>query len=171
MMVADDQPEMIMLTAERLREVLHYDPATGHWRWLVTFNTVKVGDRAGWTDRGYIRIAVDGHSYRSARLAWLYMTGAWPPCQVDHENTVESDDRWDNLRVANESEQQANRKCFRNNVVGVKGVRRVRDTHRFAARIYSSGTSLHLGCFDTIEEAGAAYAAAAQKVHGEFARS
>ena len=163
--------ETKMLTAARLREVLHYDPSTGLWRWLVDCKKVKAGDRAGWTDRGYTRIAVGGRSYRSARLAWLYMTGSWPPVQVDHENTIESDDRWVNLRLADHSGNQANRNVFRNNVLGVKGVKRVRNTSRFQARIYSDGKSHFLGCFDTIELASDAYPAAAKQAHGSFARA
>jgi hypothetical protein len=160
-----------MLTAARLREVLHYNPATGLWRWLVDCKKMKAGDQAGWTDRGYTRIAVDGRSYRSARLAWLYMTGEWPPVQVDHENTVESDDRWGNLRLATQSGNQANRKVFRNNSLGIKGVKRVRGTERYQARIYANGKSRHLGCFDTPQEANEAYRAAAEQSHGDFARA
>lgn len=160
-----------MLTAERLREVLSYDPLTGRWRWLVSCRAVKAGDEAGWVDDRYNRIAVDGRTYRSTHLAWLYMTGDWPPEQVDHENTVSLDDRWDNLRLASQGENQANRKVFRNNELGIKGVKRVPRTKRFQARIYTGGTSVNLGCFDSAEEAGAAYRAAAEKIHGDFART
>ncbi len=160
-----------MLTAERLREILLYNPETGEWRWLVGCKRVKAGDLAGWTDGGYTRIAIDGSTYRSSRLAWLYMTGEWPPAQVDHENTVKSDDRWINLRLATQSSNQANRNVFRNNLLGVKGVKRIRGTSRFQARIYVDGKSRHLGCFDTPQAAGEAYRVAAEQAHGPFARA
>lgn len=37
------------LTAEYVREILRYDPATGEWTWLVALtNSVRIGDRAGY---------------------------------------------------------------------------------------------------------------------------
>lgn len=161
-----------MLTVERLKEVLRYEPETGFWFWLVNrMSGVKAGDRAGYLSDGTWRLCVDGRRYHSNRLIWLYMTGTWPPEHVDHENTDRLDDRWLNLRLASHSENQANRKVFRNNLLGMKGVKRVRRTNRFQARIYFGGKSHHLGCFDTPEEANDAYRIAAERVHREFARA
>ena len=76
-----------MLTAKRLREVLSYDPDTGVWTWLIsTGRRVRAGDQAGTKRKrhGRWRISIDGCYYASARLAFLYMTGKWPPHLVDH---------------------------------------------------------------------------------------
>ena len=79
------------LTQERLKELLHYDPETGVFKWkqerrggeFYSVVLVKVGDIAGSLrsgERGYRhwKIGVDGENYRAHRLAWFYMKGEWP---------------------------------------------------------------------------------------------
>jgi hypothetical protein len=71
---------MAKLTAERLRELLEYDPATGEFRWRVSpTNNVKVGATAGTPHiKGYWQIRVDGKVYLSHRLAYLWLHGTLP---------------------------------------------------------------------------------------------
>jgi hypothetical protein len=91
-----------MLTAERLRQVLSYDPASGLLRWLVRpSNRVRVGDIAG-SDRadGYRKIAIDGRSYLAQRLAVLHQTGHWPANKVPRRNLDREDNRWINISAA-----------------------------------------------------------------------
>src|SRR5262249_21172624 len=68
------------LTAERLRELLDYDPASGTMVWRVNRRGgAKAGSEAGSLNgQGYVLISAGGSSYMRSRLAWLYMTGAWP---------------------------------------------------------------------------------------------
>jgi hypothetical protein len=76
-----------MLTVTRLREVLHYDPITGIFTWLVSLSN-HVGKVAGSLDgTGRVRIRVDGREYGAHRLAWLYMTGNWPVNEIDHRGS------------------------------------------------------------------------------------
>lgn len=91
-----------MLTAERLREVLEYDPAIGVFRWLIKpCGQISIGDIAGCRHgEGYVQIRVIGRIYLAHRLAWLYMTGEWPISLIDHRNLDRSDNRWSNLREA-----------------------------------------------------------------------
>lgn len=165
-----------MLTQARLKHLLHYDPESGMWTWLVDRpgRGAKVGDRPTHKEgSGYIQFSVDGRNYHSKRLAWLYMTGDWPPEEVDHIDLDRANDRWSNFRLASHSQNMANRAVFSNNHLGVKGVRRDANmkSKPFRARIYVDGRSKHLGYFETAELANAAYLAAADKQHGEFARA
>src|SRR4030095_9655374 len=65
-----------MLTADRLRKLVTYNPGTGVFRWKVDRNnSVSEGDIAGHEHSRTKRrlIAIDGHLYQAGRLAWLYM--------------------------------------------------------------------------------------------------
>ena len=66
-----------MLTTNRLRRLLSYEPATGLFRWLVRpSNRVNIGDIAGTIDAaGYVVIKIAGQRYYANRLAVLYVTG------------------------------------------------------------------------------------------------
>src|SRR6516164_9069354 len=91
-----------MLTADRLRNVLKYAPATGIFRWKISASTrAPVGTIAGTRNgRGYRQIRIDGRPYSASRLAWLYMTGKWPNSENSYINGKPSDTRWANLRKA-----------------------------------------------------------------------
>jgi hypothetical protein len=156
---------MTRLTAERLRELLHYDPDTGAWTWLVTLsNAAPKGSSAGKR-----RVKIDGKSYLSHRLAVLYMTGEWPANEVDHQDIVLANNTWRNLRPADRSQNNANRRGGRLGRFYPKGV--TTQFGKFQARISWRGKQTHLGTFTTIEDAAVAYAKAAIELHGEFART
>ena len=120
--------------------------------------------------KGYRYRKVGGVEYRTSRLAWLFATGEWPPkgIEVDHINGDRADDRIANLRLATTRENCRNRGVNRANTTGVKGVHRHRG--RYIARISADDKRLFLGSYPTAEQAHAAYAAAAERLHGEFAR-
>lgn len=156
------------LTAERLREVLTYDPETGAFRWLAKpTNGVQKGAAAGYVKSdGYVGVTIDGHAYAAHRLAFLWMTGLWPEKHVDHKNRIKTDNRWENLRDASRSQNLGNQKLHSNNRSGAKGVwfdRRLKKWRAGCADKY-------LGCFETMDAARAAYQEAAALRFGEFAR-
>lgn len=71
------------LAAERLRQLVAYNPATGIFTWLVDRKgrggVVRAGSVAGTIDaNGYRVITIDNRKYVAARLAWFYVTGDWP---------------------------------------------------------------------------------------------
>jgi len=160
------------LTAKRLRKILHYDPDTGEWRWLKPpFKApVRPGDRAGTRSRGYLFIGIGYTKYKSARLAWLFMTGKWPTLWVDHIDGNPSNDRWSNLREANASQNTVNKKHHSNNTSGFKGVSWSRYHAKWWAQICKDYHHIHLGFFDTPEAAYEAYKAKARELFGEYAR-
>lgn len=159
------------LTVERLRGLMDYDPDTGVFTWRVrpSRSNIAVGDVAGYLDNGRNTIKVDGRRYQASRLAWLYMTGEWPISLVDHKDLNKRNDAWENLRPANWSQNGCNRPVSKNNSSGYKGAFPLRG--RFLAQIRIRGKQIYLGMFDTAELAHQAYIAAAQRLHGEFARA
>jgi hypothetical protein len=161
-----------MVTAERLRELLDCDPETGVLTWRVSRRgRVKPGQVAGKSHHtGYHVIRVDGRQYPAHRLVWLHVTGAWPAAEVDHINGVRNDNRFSNLRDATSSQNGCNARLYRNNKSGLKGAILNRPG-RWIAQIQKGGRKIYLGVFDTPEEAHAAYCAAAERLHGDFART
>lgn len=89
------------LTAEQLRELLHYDQETGAFTWRVaTSSRARVGDVAGRLNRnGHRYIGILGQTHVASRLAWLYVYGEWPNKRLEHVNNIADDDRIDNLRL------------------------------------------------------------------------
>lgn len=163
--------ELNGLTQERLKQLLRYEPKTGIFIWLKTRGCTAVkGSKAGWlVPTGYRKITVDWIGYEAHRLAFLYMTGEWPPELVDHKNLSRDDNRWTNLRLATHAQNKANQSVRCDNVAGMRGV--TKRKLAFDARIMIKGKAIHLGCFPTAQEASAAYTVAAKNLYGEFHRA
>ena len=65
-----------MITQQELKKWLRYYPDSGDFIWL---RGVRVGRLAGYRSNfGYL-ITILGKTYTARRLAWLYMTGEFPP--------------------------------------------------------------------------------------------
>ena len=157
------------LTAERLRELLRYDPETGSFVRLVTRGGSRSGATVGCLNAlGYSVIMVDYRLYTAHRLAWLYMTGEWPPHEIDHADMDRANNRWSNLRSATKSENMSNIGIPASNTSGLKGV--VKSGNRWVAQIKKNKKLHYLGSHGSPEEASRAYLAAAAELHGEFAR-
>lgn len=159
-----------MLTQERLKEVLFYEPETGIFRWRVNYGHAASGSVAGnVNNHGHRRIKIDFKHYYAHRLAWLYVHGTWPADKIDHINNDHDDNRLVNLREASQSQNGANCGAYRSNKLGIKGVH-MAPNGRYIAQIRTSGKRRCLGRFSTAEEASQAYQAAAREAFGEFAR-
>lgn len=162
------------MTQELLKKLLHYDPESGVFTWLVQpRRAVYPGARAGHVHKGsgYFLIKIDGRNYLGSRLAWLYMTGDWPQAMVDHENMDRADTRWDNLRAATRKQNCANRAAAKSKKLPIKGVYERKNGNSGSASIRVDGRLIHLGTFKTPQLASEAYSNAAHKHYGEFARS
>ena len=157
------------LTQSILKEELIYDPESGVFIRCRTRRKVKAGDIAGTINLlGYVQIRVGGKLYFGHRLAWLYMTGSWPPNEIDHIDGNPGNNRWGNLRAATHSQNMANARRRKDNKTGVKGVRPFRGKYQSSLGYRNR---IHLGTFHTIEEAAAAYRNASEKEYGSFSRT
>ncbi len=159
------------LSAKKLRSLLSYDPSTGIFHWLEHRGSANVGDVAGSLDsEGYRQIFIAGSNYRAGRLAWLYITGKWPKKQIDHKNTDRADNSWNNLRQATNTQNQRNRSLNGNSNSGIKGVHWFASGRKWKAMIGYRHRQIYLGSFGSKEEAAKAYASAAKRLFGEFAK-
>lgn len=100
----------------------------------------------------------------ASRVALKIMTDEEPE-MVDHRNQDTGDDRFDNLRPATRSQNNANRRvCSKTGLP--KGVSF--NGGRFRATGSYKGVQAYLGSFRTPEEAHEAYCVWARSLHGEF---
>ena len=162
-----DVPDSTLLTAERLREIIVYNPDTGVFTWRISRGRAGAGNIAGTLDTGgYWRILILGRKQAAHRLAWLYMTGEWPEHDIDHKNTVRNDNRWVNLRKGTRSENCQNQQRAKvTNASGYLGVRLDKRSGRYAAEISANGRKHWLGYHPTAEAAYEAYLAAKRELH------
>ena len=156
------------LTLERLRELLLYDPVTGVFTRKVRVRSQCAGGRLsskdGW---GYHRVMIDRRNYRLSRLAWFYVHGRWPIGDIDHINGVPADNAISNLREATKSQNSANMRPRR----ALKGATFDKRRRTWRAKIGVNGESISLGTFGSEQDAHEAYAVAATKYYGQFARA
>ena len=156
-----------ILTQERLKELLSYDPETGVFvRIKQTSSNAKIGDVAGAARcDGYRIIQIDHKQFTAHRLAWLYMTGAFPPDQIDHIDRNTTNNRFANLRAVTQSENMHNLGKNKYNNSGYRGVSYQKCSKKWYASIKLNNVQKNLGYFFTPEEASAAYLAAQRIYH------
>jgi hypothetical protein len=165
-----------VITQERLKELLSYDPETGVFTWRVRRGgKATVGAKAGnietcnkksGKNTTYIRILIDGKKYKAHSLVYLYTKG-YLPKEIDHIDTNGINNRLLNLRECTRSNNEWNKGIMSRNSTGVKGVCMSRN--RFRAQITCEGKRLGKN-FLTIEEARDWRHEKALELHGEFAR-
>jgi hypothetical protein len=97
------------------------------------------------------------------------MTGEWLNSLPDHRDLDRDNNKWNNLRPSNRSQNGANRPACVNNKVGLKGVRKV--GKRYVTQIKKDGKVIYVGTYDDPIIANDAYRRAAEELHGEFARA
>lgn len=165
--------EQKVMNAGFFRECIDYNPLTGVATWKKrprshfksdiahkAFNTSRAGKECkggyvGKTGKQYQRINISGQRYYLHRVIMSYMGVDIKNDQmVDHINCNGLDNRWANLRVVSAKQNQRNRQMQKNNSSGANGVYRKNKKH--LAQIKLNGKSVHLGYFDTFEDALAA---------------
>ena len=148
-----------MVDQAMIRARLVYNPDTGQFFWR------ESGKLAGtFQSAGYRAIRIDRIRYLASRLAWLYMTGEWPKVLIDHKDGDQANDRWDNLRAATYSQNNANSDRPH------KGITYRIKRKKWEAFVTINGRQTYLGGFVSAEEAKDAYKEAALKHFGEFAK-
>lgn len=165
------------ITQELLRAIIDYNPQTGTFLWKDRadvnnwWNGRYSGASAGAYKDGYKVIRIHRKMFRAHRLAWLYIYGYLPKGDLDHIDGNRANNKISNLREATRSQNCMNSRKSINNSSGFKGVYFRPDTKKWQAYIGAHGKRKILGCFDCPAAAHFSYIIAADKLHGEYART
>jgi hypothetical protein len=159
---------MNLIRPDELRDLLAYDATSGIFTWKRPLsNRVKKGSVAGsLQNQGYWTIRILGRAYQAHRVAWAYTFGVWPIGEIDHINGDKLDNRIVNLRdVPGRVNRQNIRAARCTSFSGVLGVRKRTDTGKWIARIVANRRVIHIGQFEDMESAKAAYLSAKRELH------
>ena len=155
-----------MMTQNRLKELLHYDPDTGVFTWKYrptarkSWNTRYANQvagtvhTAGW-QANYVGIRVDGVRHTAHKLAWLYVYGEVQPegMYLDHVNGDGTDNRISNLRLVTPAQSNRNLPKPKDNKSGVVGVHFDKSRNKWLAHIRSERGFINEGRFQDFFEA------------------
>lgn len=146
---------MPKLTQKRVKELFNYDQHTGRLVWKIrTSNRIKIGDTAGSKSKnGYLLVGVGGITYSAHRIIYLWMTGAFPEVETDHENHQRADNRWFNIKSVTHQSNGKNKSLSKRNTSGHIGISKSKERGKWEAYITVSRRKINLGRFNDITDA------------------
>lgn len=155
-----------MLTQVEVKQWFNYDPASGILTWRRT--GMRAGTKLYRRGKPSIRqVMLSGKAYNETAVIWLWVTGSLPTLRVDHIDLNPFNNSWSNLREADNSQNQANR---RNSRPGQLKWAYLHENGRYRSRVVFRGVRYDCGYYDTEQDAHDAAYAVAQQLHGSFVR-
>lgn len=107
-------------------------------------------------------------SAKNAISMQRFLTSAKPDEIVDHIDRNPLNNTIRNLRICTKQENAINTPIRSDNATGYKGVSYHKKAGKFRAYIVINGKQIHLGLFDTAEQAAQKYQETARLFYGEF---
>ncbi|WKN20813.1 HNH endonuclease [Azotobacter vinelandii] len=155
-----------MLSLDNAKNAFSYDAQTGVLLRSKSGHGYLAGLPAG-TIRpdGRCRISYEGKFYYAHHIAWLLMTGEWPPESIDHKDGNPGNNAWDNLRLASHSQNMQNLAGHKDSTSRFPGVSFHAKLKKWRARLTLNRRKVHDSVHDTESEAFAAYCGAKAKYH------
>ena len=161
------------LTQERLKKMFDYrEDGNLIRKHSIGGNGNKAGRAIGTKPKmtrnsRYSATKIDGEHWCVHKLIYLYNYG-YVPDQLDHINGDTSDNRIENLREANSSENMRNRRIFSNNKSGHKGVSWSKCHGKWYVYMNVNNARKHLGYYDDLEIAALLASEVRDLHHGNF---
>ena len=149
-----------------------FDYKAGPLSWTPPYpNRVQVGATAGcFHKNGSVHIGIGGKVYKEHRLIYLFHKG-WLPEKIDHKDNNHSNNKIENLREANQSQNSLNRVIHKNNKSGCKNVHWQKNMNKWCVIMSINSKRNIVGYFEDLELANLIAIEYRAKYHGEFARS
>jgi hypothetical protein len=123
----------------------------------------SLGDDGYWT----VTLTIGGRArpIKAHRIIYALTHGRWPKHDIDHRDQNKTANQIENLRDASDALNKQNVSMRSDNTSGIKGVSWDRRRGKWVAKMGVSGRQLHLGRFDTRDEAEAAVVLARRLLH------
>jgi hypothetical protein len=123
-----------------------------------------------WKSHGNIFYAQRNSKTKNGWRPLLMHTFLMKEKGIDHINNIGTDNRRENLRLCNQSQNTANARKHKNCSSKFKGVCWHKCANKWFAQIHEKGTEIYLGLFEKEIDAAKAYNKKALELFGEFAR-
>lgn len=168
--------------ADQLHKVFTYCPDRGKLFWrerlphyytdqpdlavtlCIAFNRKRVGQEAlnQKSSTGYMAGKVFGKHLLAHRVLYAIHHGEWP-LYIDHINGNRMDNRMANLRSVTMDENNRNVSLRSSNTSGISGVQWCKKSKKWRGIIKINKRAIHIGLFESIDEARPIMAAAREK--------
>lgn len=159
------------LDHETLLSLVEYSKDTGVFVLKDSARKTRRKGVFGTSHDGYSRARILGNDYYMHRLAWFYVTGAWPVFVIDHIDGNRSNNKFSNLREATVLQNNQNtRSARKDSKTGVMGVTYIegRGECCWRARIRKNGKRICIGHYASLEKAHEEYQKAKREMHEFF---
>ena len=158
-----------MLTQAELHERFEYRNGELFYK-ISPLPKIKVGSKAGTVNGGYIKVNIGTKKYLAHRIIWIMQHGSLPT-EIDHINCNKLDNRIENLRQVNRTQNRYNIGSYKNNTSGTKGVSYKADLSKWQVSVNIDGKRKYIGVFKDLELAELVAMEARHKYHGVFANN
>lgn len=161
--------DSILSTAD-LHSLFEYKDGDLYWKTNSGGNgCVKAGAKAGTTHPdGYKSVRIKNTMIKQHRVIYMMFFGQLPKF-IDHIDGDPSNNRIENLREANPSQNSWNHRMSKNNKSGIKGVSWHKRKNKWIASCSINGSLKHVGYFENKSDAEEAVKSFRETNHREFA--
>lgn len=154
-----------------LKRLVSYDQETGVFIRKSSSLKYAAGSVIGTEGKdGYLQGNVLGIKFQLHRLAWFYHYESHPSGCIDHIDGNKQNNRIENLRIADKSQNGANRGPQKNNKSGFKGVYWDNRSQRWVACVKKNKKTIFVKYFKSKLEAAQAYDAEHVAAYGDYAK-
>jgi hypothetical protein len=158
-----------MITQEQALKFLEYKDGILYWKSMPYKRNDLIGTEAGTLDCDRRQITINKKHYKTHRLVYLMFHG-YMPKEVDHIDNNPLNNRIENLRPANRSEQCCNTRLRKDNTSGIKGVSWDKNRNKWVVTVTKNKKTVYTNRFNDLELAQLVAIEARNKYHGDFAK-